>query len=52
VVKWNCVFRQANPEHGLRPGDYKFKTFVVFGDRAMVENALRALHEEFAPAGK
>ncbi len=45
VVKWNCVFRLRDA-HGLAPGDYPFRMFVIIGDLAKVSESLRALHAE------
>jgi hypothetical protein len=46
VVKWNCVFRIRN-RHGIEPGDYAFRMFVIVGDLKTVTQSLRALHREF-----
>jgi hypothetical protein len=48
VVKWNCVYRLADRAHGVAPGDYTFRNFVMVGDVATVEASLRALHARFA----
>ncbi len=46
VVKWNCVFRVRAPE-GIRPGDYRYHTFVVVGTLEDVRHSLGSLREEF-----
>ncbi|MBI3878728.1 MAG: hypothetical protein HY301_01515 [Verrucomicrobia bacterium] len=48
VVKWNCVFRRRDAVHGVTPGDYAFRQFVIVGDLNVVRDSLRALHREFA----
>lgn len=44
VVKWNCVFRIRDP-HGVAPGDYSFKTFVIVGTLEDVRLAMIRLHQ-------
>lgn len=46
VVKWNCVFRVRDPK-GVKPGDYKFRMFVVVGSLDDVKRTLQALEKEF-----
>lgn len=46
VVKWNCVFRVRDPE-GIRPGDYRYRTFVVVGTLEDVRRVLGNLGKEF-----
>ncbi len=46
VVKWNCVFRVRQPE-GIKPGDYRYRMFVVVGSLEDVRTTLQALHQEF-----
>jgi len=48
VVKWNCVFRiyQAEP---IKPGDYTYQLYVVFGTLEDCRRAMVALHQEFLP---
>jgi hypothetical protein len=46
VVKWNCVFRVRDPE-GIRPGDYRYRTFVIVGTLEDVRHSLGNLREEF-----
>jgi hypothetical protein len=46
VVKWNCVFRVRDPQ-GIKPGDYRYRMFVVVGSLEDVRKTLRALHEEY-----
>lgn len=41
VVKWNCVFRVANPRC-LQPGNYSYRLLVPIGTLAEVETMLRA----------
>ncbi|HEY1066957.1 MAG TPA: hypothetical protein VGE52_12630 [Pirellulales bacterium] len=50
VVKWNCVFRQRDP-NGTPTGEHKFRSFVVVGSQTDCENALRELHQRFAEEG-
>jgi hypothetical protein len=42
VTKWNCVFRVRNSA-GIRPGDYRFRSFVVIGNLRTVVNTLSKL---------
>ena len=49
VVKWNCVFRVRDPK-GVKPGDYRYRMFVVVGSLEDVRKALGALREEFPGA--
>ena len=46
VVKWNCVFRIRDPE-GVKPGDYRYRMFVVVGTLDDVRRALGDLRDEF-----
>jgi hypothetical protein len=46
VVKWNCVFRVSEPK-GIKPGDYRFRTFVIVGSLEDVRATLKALHQEY-----
>jgi hypothetical protein len=47
VVKWNCVFRQSNPD-GLAAGEYEFRNFVIVGDLPTVKQSMWQLHRRFA----
>ena len=47
VNKWNCVARHRK-SIGVEPGNYAFRTFVVLGDLALVQQGLRALTREFS----
>lgn len=47
VVKWNCVFRHRDREHGIRPGEYLFRNYVVLGTRDEVAATLKTLHALF-----
>jgi hypothetical protein len=47
VVKWNCVFRVRDPK-GIRPGDYRYRMFVVVGTLEDVRQGLGRLREEFS----
>ncbi|MBV8880421.1 MAG: hypothetical protein JO332_10685 [Planctomycetaceae bacterium] len=44
VVKWNCVFRVADPE-GIPPGDFSYRMFVPVGTLDDVVAALARLRE-------
>ncbi|KAB2639469.1 MAG: hypothetical protein DVB25_05605 [Verrucomicrobia bacterium] len=44
VVKWNCVFRLTD-KHGIAPGEYAFRMFVIVGNLETVRAALRALQD-------
>ncbi len=44
VVKWNCVFRLQDRQHGIAPGDYHFRNFVIVGDLETVRRCLVELH--------
>jgi hypothetical protein len=44
VVKWNCVYRIAEPQ-GIRTGDYSFRMRVPVGTLAQVEAMLRDWQE-------
>lgn len=46
VNKWNCVFR-VRDRHGIAPGEYRFRMFVVVGSLEDVRTTLQALHAEF-----
>lgn len=46
VVKWNCVFRVAEPA-GIRTAKYSFRMFVIVGDLASVRDSMRKLHHKF-----
>jgi hypothetical protein len=46
VNKWNCVFRLRDPQ-GIKPGEYRFRMFVVVGNLQDVRTTLHALHKEF-----
>jgi hypothetical protein len=46
VVKWKCVFRVRDPE-GIRPGDYRYRTFVIVGTLEDFRHSLGRLREEF-----
>jgi hypothetical protein len=46
VVKWNCVLRVRDPER-IRPGDYRYRTFVIVGTLEDVRHSLVNLREEF-----
>jgi hypothetical protein len=46
VVKWNCVFRVRDPA-GVRPGDYRYRTFVIVGTLEDVRHSLGRLSDEF-----
>jgi len=46
VNKWNCVFRLREPK-GLKPGDYRYRMFVLVGNLEDVRTTLDALHKEF-----
>ena len=46
VIKWNCVFRVRDPK-GIRPGDYRYRMFVVVGTLEDVRRALGSLRDEF-----
>ena len=46
VVKWNCVFRLREPK-GIKPGDYRYRMFVIVGSLEDVRTTLQALHKEF-----
>ncbi len=46
VVKWNCVFRVRDP-NGVKPGDYRYRMFVVVGTLDDVRRALGDLRDEF-----
>jgi hypothetical protein len=50
VVKWNCVFRVRDPQ-GVKPGDYRYRMFVVVGTLEDVRRALGSLRDEF-PGGR
>ena len=45
VVKWNCVFRVAEPKSGIAAGEYAYRNFVVVGDLEAVRQSLVALHK-------
>ncbi len=49
VVKWNCVFRiyQSEP---IKPGDYHYQFYVVFGSLEDCQKTLAGLQQEFAPS--
>ena len=47
VDKWNCVFRVRDPK-GIRPGDYRYRMFVVVGTLEDVRQGLGRLREEFS----
>jgi hypothetical protein len=47
VVKWNCVFRVRDPK-GIRPGDYRYRMFVVVGTLEDVRGAMGRLRGEFS----
>lgn len=46
VTKWNCVFRVRDPK-GVKPGEYRYRTFVVLGTLEDVRQSLDKLHQEF-----
>lgn len=46
VVKWNCVFRLQDQQHGIAAGDYAYRTFVIVGDLDSVVQTMRDLHGE------
>jgi hypothetical protein len=46
VNKWNCVFRVRDPQR-VKPGDYRYRTFVVVGTLDDVRRALGVLRIEF-----
>jgi hypothetical protein len=46
VNKWNCVFR-VRDEEGVKPGDYRYRMFVVVGTLDDVRRALGSLRKEF-----
>jgi hypothetical protein len=46
VNKWNCVFRVHDP-NGVKPGDYRYRTFVVVGTQDDVRAGIGQLREEF-----
>jgi hypothetical protein len=46
VNKWNCVFRLRDAK-GIKPGEYRFRMFVVAGNLDDVRTTLQALHEEY-----
>jgi hypothetical protein len=48
VVKWNCVFRVHDPE-GIRPGEYRYRMFVIVGTLEDARRALENLRKEFQP---
>lgn len=45
VNKWNCVFRLRDAK-GIKPGDYRFRMFVIVGSLADVRTTLQALQKE------
>jgi hypothetical protein len=46
VNKWNCVFRVRDPK-GIRPGDYRYRTFVAVGTLDDVRRGLGNFRDEF-----
>ncbi|AGA25162.1 hypothetical protein [Singulisphaera acidiphila] len=46
VTKWNCVFRVNDPK-GVKPGEYRYRTFVAVGTLADVQRSLGNLRQEF-----
>lgn len=44
VVKWNCVFRIRDPERGIAPGDYQYRSFVIVGTLDEVARSIVRLH--------
>ncbi len=48
VVKWNIVFRLRNAD-GVPAGDYRYRNFVVVGDRQAVRETLIRLRKSQKP---
>ncbi|WP_406697607.1 hypothetical protein V5E97_01970 [Singulisphaera sp. Ch08] len=46
VNKWNCVFRVRDPK-GVKPGAYRYRTFVVVGTLEDVRTSLGSLRQDF-----
>jgi hypothetical protein len=47
VVKWNCVFRVRDAKN-IPGGEYRYRCFLVVGDRVDCETTIRALSDLFA----
>lgn len=47
VVKWNCVFRVADPK-GVKPANYTYQMYVAVGSLQNVTDTLAALAKEHA----
>ena len=46
VVKWNCVFRETNPNR-LSAGNYSYRSYVLVGSLKNVSETMNALHRRY-----
>ena len=46
VVKWNCVFRETNPNR-LSAGNYSYRSYVLVGSLKNVTETMNALHRRY-----
>ena len=51
VNKWNCVFR-IRDQRGIAAGEYVFRSLVILGSKAEVEDTMRKLRVMKSEGGK